>query len=134
MQLQIEVLNCVMCISPSKFCRRSVKQLGKKSGKTRCIAPNTRTCPIGDSGMRRMITTGINVIVSLNVRLWEEKRNNKHLYWNESLNKCSSIKQQTKTYRKVRTSLGFNVYPCEARRIKLVQNNTSSENSRVPLT
>ena len=63
-----------MLISPSKFCLRSVKQLGKKSGNTRCIAPNTRTCPIGDSGMRRMITTGMNVIVSLNVRLGEEKK------------------------------------------------------------
>ena len=54
---------------PSKFCLRSVKQLGKKSGNTRCMAPNTKTCPIGDKGMRRMITTGTNVIVSLNVRL-----------------------------------------------------------------
>lgn len=57
---------------PNKFCRRSVKQLGKKSGNTRCIAPNTKTWPIGDNGIRRMITTGINVIVSLNVRLITE--------------------------------------------------------------
>ena len=89
--------------SPSKFCRRSVKQLGKKSGKTRCMAPNTKTCPMGDKGMRRIITTGMNVIVSLNVR------------------------------RNVRTSLGFNVYPCKARRIKLEQKTTSSQIILFPL-
>mmetsp|Transcript_23155 Transcript_23155/g.42593 ORF Transcript_23155/g.42593 Transcript_23155/m.42593 type:complete len:102 (-) Transcript_23155:1868-2173(-) len=90
--------------SSNKFCRRSVKQLGKKSGKTRCIAPNIKTCPIGVKGIIRMIRTGINVIVSLNVRL------------------------------NVRTSLGFNVYPCNALNIKLEQNKTSSENNLTPLT
>mmetsp|Transcript_38974 Transcript_38974/g.93793 ORF Transcript_38974/g.93793 Transcript_38974/m.93793 type:complete len:102 (+) Transcript_38974:200-505(+) len=88
----------------NKFCLRSVKQLGKKSGKTLCMAPKTKTCPIGDKGIIRMITTGMNVIVSLNVR------------------------------RKVRTSLGFSVYPCNALKIKLEQNTTSSQNSLVPLT
>jgi hypothetical protein len=53
----------------SRFCRRSVKQDGKKSGKTLWMAPNTKTWPIGDSGMSKMMTTGMNVIVSLNVRL-----------------------------------------------------------------
>lgn len=68
------------------------------------MAPNTNTCPIGVKGIIRMITTGINVMVSLNVRL------------------------------NVRTSLGFNVYPCNALSIKLEQKTTSSMNSLVPLT
>jgi hypothetical protein len=55
--------------SCSKFWRCSVKQLGKKSGKNRWMAPNTRTCPTGDNGMINMITTGMKVIMSLKVRL-----------------------------------------------------------------
>ncbi|EJK51920.1 hypothetical protein THAOC_28864 [Thalassiosira oceanica] len=60
-------------LSPSKFCLLSVKQLGKKSGNTLWIAPNTNTWPIGDKGINKMIITGTNVIVSLNVRLESRK-------------------------------------------------------------
>jgi hypothetical protein len=64
--------NSVVSYSCSKFCLCSVKQLGKKSGKNRCMAPNTRTCPTGDSGIMRIMITGIKVMISLKVRLHNE--------------------------------------------------------------
>jgi hypothetical protein len=60
--------------SSRRFCLLSVKQLGKKSGKTLWIAPKTRTCPTGDSGINRIMTTGINVTKSLKVRLYKNLR------------------------------------------------------------
>jgi hypothetical protein len=33
------------------------------------MAPKTNTCPIGVRGIIRIITTGMNVMISLNVRL-----------------------------------------------------------------
>lgn len=63
--------NSVVSYSCNKFCRCSVKQLGKKSGKNRCIAPKTKTWPTGERGMIRIMTTGMKVIISLKVRLCE---------------------------------------------------------------
>jgi hypothetical protein len=41
---------------------------GKKSGKKRCMKEKTSTCPMGERGMRRIITTGTMVIKSLAMR------------------------------------------------------------------
>jgi hypothetical protein len=64
--------------------------------------------------MRRIITTGMNVIVSLNVRLrWRGKETttihkSTHLSTQWRIHPMSN---EPNTHRKVRTSLGFNVYP-----------------------
>jgi len=41
------------------FCRCSVKEEGKNSGKFFWKNEKTRTCPTGDKGMMRMIKKGI---------------------------------------------------------------------------
>lgn len=58
-----------------RFWRCSVKQLGKKSGKNLWIAPKTKTCPTGDKGINKIMTTGMKVIMSLKVLLWKGKSN-----------------------------------------------------------
>ena len=51
------------------------KATGKEVGEYSLYCSKYQDVSNRDSGMRRMITTGMNVIVSLNVRLGEEKRN-----------------------------------------------------------
>lgn len=64
-----------------RFCLRSVKVEGKKSGKMRWMREKTSTWPTGVRGMMRMMVKGISVSRSLAVR------------------------------RSVRTSRGLRVYP-----------------------
>lgn len=92
----------VVSYSCRRFCLCSVKQLGKKSGKKRWIAPNTRTWPTGERGIIRIMMTGMNVIMSLKVRLWR-KSQSKHV------NVFLVNSNLSTTYRRVRTSRGFNV-------------------------
>lgn len=69
------------------------------------MAPKTNTCPIGESGINKIITTGIKVMVSLIVRLPIKK--NALAFQQEKHN----TKKVTNAYLNVRTSLGFSVYP-----------------------